>query len=242
MPYTLAHPAAVLPLRSASRRYLALAPLAIGATMPDVQYFIRLSAEGHFTHTLPGLLLVCLPVGWLVLLLFDRFGRAGVAALLPSQWRLPAAPASRPFWLTSVALFAGSVTHVVWDAFTHDYGLFVRAWPALKSPVIASVPGLPWYSALQLGSTIFGMLALAAAVWPWVRAQPSVEMPQLVVRMSAVLSALAIAAFLNGSRFLHSGTRSFVVAGGVAVTFAVAVGLVAIGWWTTRSASDSRAS
>ena len=62
MPYTLAHPAAVLPLRSASRRHLALAPLAIGATMPDVQYFMRLSAEGHFTHTLPGLLLVCLPV------------------------------------------------------------------------------------------------------------------------------------------------------------------------------------
>ena len=172
MPYTLAHPAAVLPLRSASRRHLALAPLAIGATMPDVQYFMRLSAEGHFTHTLPGLLLVCLPVGWLVLLLYDRFGRAGVAALLPSQWRLPDAPAFRPFMLTSLALFVGSVTHVVWDAFTHDYGLFVRAWPALKSPVTASLPGLPWYSALQFGSTIFGMLALVAAVWPWLREQP----------------------------------------------------------------------
>ena len=234
MPYTLAHPAAVLPLRSASRRHLALAPLAIGATMPDVQYFMRLSAEGHFTHTLPGLLLVCLPVGWLVLLLYDRFGRAGVAALLPSQWRLPDAPAFRPFMLTSLALFVGSVTHVVWDAFTHDYGLFVRAWPALKSPVTASLPGLPWYSALQFGSTIFGMLALVAAVWPWLREQPSVAIPSLVVRTGAVLGALAIAALLNGSRFLHAGTRSFVVAGGVAVTFAVAVGLVAIGWWTTR--------
>ena len=126
MPYTLAHPAAVLPLRSATRRHLALAPLAIGATMPDVQYFTRLAAEGRFTHTLPGLLLVCLPVGWIVLLLFDRFGRAGVAALLPAQWRLPDAPESRPLLLTSLALFIGSVTHVVWDAFTHDYGWVVR--------------------------------------------------------------------------------------------------------------------
>ena len=89
--------------------------------------------------------------------------------------------------LTSLALFVGSVTHVVWDAFTHDYGLFVRAWPALKSPVTASLPGLPWYSALQFGSTIFGMLALVAAVWPWLREQPSVAIPQLVVRTGAVL-------------------------------------------------------
>ena len=237
MPYTLAHPAAVLPLRSATRRHLALAPLAIGATMPDVQYFTRLAAEGRFTHTLPGLLFVCLPVGWIVLLLFDRFGRAGVAALLPAQWRLPEAPESRPLLLTSLALFIGSVTHVVWDAFTHDYGWVVRTLPVLKAPVAASLPGLPWYTALQHASTILGLFALAAAVWPWLRDQPPVALQQLVARMCAVLAVLAAAALLNGSRFMHAGTRSFVVAGGVAVTFVVAVGLLAIGWWTTRSAA-----
>jgi uncharacterized protein DUF4184 len=238
MPYTLAHPAAVLPLRSASRRHLALAPLAIGATMPDVQYFTQLAAEGRFTHSLPGLLLVCVPVGWIVLLLFDRFGRAGVEALLPRQWRLPEAPESRPVFLTSLALFIGSVTHVLWDAFTHDHGWVVRSLPVLRSPVADALPGVPWYSALQHGSTILGMLALAAAVWPWFREQPPVAVPQLVIRTSAVLVVLAAAALLNGLRFLHAGTRSFVVAGGVAVTFVVAVGLLAIGWWATRSAAD----
>jgi hypothetical protein len=238
MPYTLAHPAAVLPLRSATRRHLALAPLAIGATMPDVQYFTRLSAEGRFTHTLPGLLFVCLPVGWIVLLLFDRFGRAGVAALLPAQWRLPDAPESRPLLLTSLALFIGSVTHVVWDAFTHDYGWVVRTLPVLKTPVVAGLPGLPWYAALQHASTILGLFALAAAVWPWLRDQPPVALQPLVVRTCAVLAVLAAAALVNGLRFMHAGRRSFVVAGGVAVTFVVAVGLLAIGWWTTRSAAD----
>jgi hypothetical protein len=242
MPYTLAHPAAVLPLRSASRRYLALAPLAIGATMPDVQYFVRLSAHGHFTHTLPGLLLVCLPIGWLVLWLFDRFGRAGVAALLPPQWKLPDPPQSRPVLLTSLAILIGSVTHVLWDACTHDYGLVVRALPVLTAPVAPSVPGLPWYALLQHTSTIVGMLALAAAVRPWLREQPSVALPPLVVRMGAVVAVLGAGALLNGSRFLHAGTRSFVVAGGVAVTFMVAVGLLAIGWWATRSAPRERVS
>ena len=208
MPYTLAHPAAVLPLRSASRRHLALAPLAIGATMPDVQYFMRLSAEGRFTHTLPGLLLVCLPVGWIVLLLFDRFGRAGLAALLPPGWRLPEAPASRPLLPTSLALFVGSVTHVVWDAFTHDYGWVVRTVPVLKAPVAASLPGLPWYAALQHASTVLGLVALAAAVWPWLREQPPVAVPQLVARTGAVFTVLVIAALLNGSRFLYAGQTS----------------------------------
>jgi hypothetical protein len=119
MPYTLAHPAAVLPLRSATRRHLALAPLAIGATMPDVQYFMRLEAEGRFTHTLPGLLLVCLPVGWIVLLLFDRFGRAGWR-LVSAQWNCPG-PESRPLLLASLAPSSGR-SRTSWDAFTHDYG------------------------------------------------------------------------------------------------------------------------
>ena len=94
--------------------------------MPDVQDFTRLCGRRplHAHAARPSIRVS--PVGWIVLLLFDRFGRAGVAALLPAQWRLPDAPESRPLLLTSLALFIGSVTHVVWDAFTHDYGWVVR--------------------------------------------------------------------------------------------------------------------
>ena len=86
MPYTLAHPAAALPLWCASRKRLRLAALVIGAASPDFEYLLRINYVGHFSHTIPGLLLVCLPASWLALYLFDRWGRAGVQALLPSTW------------------------------------------------------------------------------------------------------------------------------------------------------------
>ena len=47
VPFTLAHPAAVLPLRSA--RYLRTAPLIIGAIAPDVPYFL----PGSFGRFMP---------------------------------------------------------------------------------------------------------------------------------------------------------------------------------------------
>ena len=92
MPYTLAHPAAVVPLHPVLKGRLRLAALVIGSTTPDYQYFLRLYTEGGFSHTLPELLLVCLPAGWLTLWLFDRFGWRGLATLLPPGWQLPASP------------------------------------------------------------------------------------------------------------------------------------------------------
>ena len=62
MPFTLAHPAAILPLRGI--RYLRTAPLIIGALMPDLPYYVpgkaactwhpeTHSIAGSFTHR-PG--------------------------------------------------------------------------------------------------------------------------------------------------------------------------------------------
>jgi len=45
VPFTLAHPAAILPLRG--RHYLRTAPLIIGAMAPDLPYFLPSNLERH---------------------------------------------------------------------------------------------------------------------------------------------------------------------------------------------------
>src|SRR6201981_3072128 len=45
MPFTLAHPAAVLPLRGI--RFLRTVPLVIGAVTPDVPYYLPLGPSGR---------------------------------------------------------------------------------------------------------------------------------------------------------------------------------------------------
>jgi len=77
MPFTLAHPAAVLPIWAGGKPRLRLAALVLGALTPDFEYFLHLNTVGRYAHSLPGLFFVCLPAGWLSLWLFDRFGRQG---------------------------------------------------------------------------------------------------------------------------------------------------------------------
>ena len=64
MPFTFAHPAAILPLRRS--RFLQTVPLIIGSLVPDVPYYFpgRLMTRIFLdTHTLHGSIFICLPLG-----------------------------------------------------------------------------------------------------------------------------------------------------------------------------------
>ena len=77
MPFTLAHPAAILPLRGIPSLHgitlVRTAPLIIGAMIPDTPYYLpasvlRTAAAVHHipdTHTLEGTLTTCLLLGYL---------------------------------------------------------------------------------------------------------------------------------------------------------------------------------
>jgi hypothetical protein len=123
-----------------------LAALVLGTTTPDYEYFLHLNTVGRFAHTLPGLFLVC-PAGWVSLWLFDRFGRHGVATLLPTAWQLPPVPAS-PYRVlpTSSALLLGAVSHVIWDGFTHASGWGVALLPGLVLATAGILNGLRFLS------------------------------------------------------------------------------------------------
>jgi hypothetical protein len=169
MPFTFAHPAAVLPLRRS--RFLQTVPLVIGSLVPDVPYFFpyRIGKAFPDTHTLYGSFFICLPLGMalllLVLLLREpltiMLGARARWVCLQSLERFSARPMHWPIALLSILI--GAWTHIAWDSITHETGWTAARVAALSAPV--SVFG--WDTAtshlLQYLSSVFGLAVLA--IW-----------------------------------------------------------------------------
>lgn len=202
MPWTLAHPAAVLPLRKFCPRRLSFAGLVIGSMMPDIGYYIGKLSLGGKTHSLAGLFEICLPAG-LALLLVTRFLHRPVARLLPNPHRdalLGLAPPASPLAPGALAVAAASVllgalTHVNWDAFTHASGYVVRHVAVLRMPLFSLGPRtFHVYNVLQHASTVAGVTLLIAAYTRFLRRQPAASSAHPETGRRALLGALLLLA------------------------------------------------
>jgi Domain of unknown function (DUF4184) len=179
MPLTYAHPAAAIPLRRLfSKNIPVLSALVIGSVMPDVPYFLPLLPERAYSHSLAGLFGFCLPGGILVYVVFLVVLKPPLLALLPVaiSSRLDSVACNLPRitlgYLIQIAfaLLAGAITHLLWDAFTHEDAPFVRAWPLL-SLHLTNIGGyqVTIYKVLQHGSTFSGLALLAYWLQRWYR-------------------------------------------------------------------------
>jgi len=169
VPFTLAHPAAVIPL---ARTKLLVSALVAGSLTPDFLYFVPGAFDHNFSHTLPGLALFCIPVGLIWLLLFHRVMKVPLLSLVPNNPRNMLAPHIsefafgpwRRFLLVLLSLTVGSLTHLAWDSFTHERGLVVANVALLKVVVIqTSLGAIRVFKLLQHASTVAG----CAALWLW---------------------------------------------------------------------------
>jgi hypothetical protein len=141
MPFTFSHPAAAVPL---ARFRLPLSALVVGSMSPDFLYFLLLSTQPKFGHTLPGLFLFCLPAGLAVLFIYHRVIKRPALDLLPARLRARLAPASGVFCfgpprrlaVICAAILLGAITHIVWDSFTSSDALGVRLIPGLAEPAL----------------------------------------------------------------------------------------------------------
>lgn len=147
VPFTLAHPAAVLPLR----RRLWFPGLVAGSVAPDVGYYLPVLP----THGVVGGSLAAV-----VLLLAGRLLLPSVMALAPEFVR---ARVSRPGdfrqpLVRALSIVVGVLTHLLWDAFTHTNGWFVQQWSWLD---IAVVGPHRLYNVIGYVSSVGGMALLA---------------------------------------------------------------------------------
>ena len=70
MPFTLAHPAAVLPLRRFCPRFLNFPALVVGSVGPDAGYAFGWLGADQVSHRFLGSFVFCLPVGLVLVGLF----------------------------------------------------------------------------------------------------------------------------------------------------------------------------
>jgi len=166
VPFTVSHAAAVLPLQRLTRSRVPLAAMMIGSMAPDFQFFIPFDASREFTHDFSGMFLFCLPLGLAVWLLFVKVLERPTIELLPAQWRErvprsgPVTP--RAVLLASLGILIGTLTHIAWDAFTHEATPVRQFLPGLGAPLFY-IHGhtLHVYGFLQYMSSVAGLLALA---------------------------------------------------------------------------------
>lgn len=171
MPFTLSHAAAALPLRHLLRGAAVFPALVIGCFIPDVPYFLPEPLCNINAHSLPGLVLFGIPLGWTIYALWFGLLLEPSVALLPRRYAclLSASVLQQPLfarpWCVTLSLLVGAVSHIVWDAFTHRRGLVVHAWPALAQPVLhVGAHALPPYLVFQHGSTLVGIVCLVLHV------------------------------------------------------------------------------
>ena len=163
MPFTLSHPAAVALLAPLARRaQLPLAALAIGAMVPDFEFFIHLRPLARWSHSVVGLITFCLPVGLLVLGAWELIVREPIRHLLGFPPNAHSELRGPSWWArASLALVLGAATHLLWDGFTHGGYWGVQLIPALRTTAL-TVGGrtVPWFNVLQHVSTVVGGLVV----------------------------------------------------------------------------------
>lgn len=220
MPFTLAHPAAIIPFRRFAGQNTSLSALVIGSMAPDLAYFLPLGVNGRFSHSPIGIFLFCIPVSLIAYVIFHSLARQPLIALMPqaissrlhhqsTEW-IPKTIASLA--LIVVAIIIGAVTHVAWDSFTHRNTAIVRSTEFLQIVVgPADGPRIPVYKILQHASSVLGLTILAGSVFQWMRRTPPVaaNRPQLDSRYRGMIfAAILIAGVLGGIIYwMSSPTR-----------------------------------
>ncbi|HMA00012.1 MAG TPA: DUF4184 family protein [Steroidobacteraceae bacterium] len=173
MPFTISHVAAVAPFSRPLARWRLLSATIIGSMVPDFGFLMPWRPARVETHSAIALLTFCLPVGLATFWIFQRMIKAVVMEVLPdhtySRWRPLAAPADirspRQWILAALGIVAGAITHLVWDAFTHEGARGVRMIPVLDDPVVDfaghRLVGLRLF---QDGSSLVGLAVVLAVI------------------------------------------------------------------------------
>jgi hypothetical protein len=261
MPFTLSHPAAVVPL---TKRGLVLSALVVGSLTPDLPYFVPMLHQDGFSHTPMGILLFCLPAGLAALGLFHYLIKDPLLTLLPRAHQQRLYPAAqgfsfgplRRFGLILLSLLLGIGSHILWDAFTHPQAWMVQRFAILRLPVlIVGSETLQVYKVLQHGSSLVGALLLCCWYFEWYRHAHPVTVPANLVRSEAAklgiifgigllaclaggLSGLLRVSWNPGLQYFYRLTGEVVISG---MTTGIAELLIFSAFWQLHNARKKNA-
>lgn len=174
MPFTFSHPALVLPLTYLPRKWFSLTGLVIGSLTPDFEYFLRMRIKSNYSHTLDGLFWFDLPLALLIAFVFHNLVRDKLFDNLPVfiksrllvfklfNWN---AYFKKNWFVVLISILIGSASHIFWDSFTHDTGIFVKAIPALQKSVNIIGTQILVLKIMQHTSTLIGGIVILFAFY-----------------------------------------------------------------------------
>ena len=172
MPFTISHAAAVLPFSRLLVRWRLLSAVVIGAMVPDFGLFFPWRLPRFETHSVVALFTFCLPVGMATYWVFQYLIKAPVLEVLPdgayARWRPFSSPADiasiRQWILVAFGVVAGAVTHLMWDAFTHENARGVRLIPWLEEPIDIGAHHIRAIRLMQDGSSLIGLAVVLGLI------------------------------------------------------------------------------
>ncbi|MEU8228306.1 DUF4184 family protein [Actinoplanes sp. NPDC048967] len=269
MPFTLAHPAAVVVL---SRRPLVASALVMGSMAPDLTYYAALpwlDPSGTLltrTHHASSVFWLDPLIALVLLVVFQALLKRPVVALLPHAaaervwqfterfvWRRAAAVG----WI-ALSLAIGAATHVAWDRLDGVFGADQSTKVDLAGGVVGSAlllvwtrrwwrstPAHPVPSALRLPfrlrAVVWGTLVAAPLVLGTVGAVSGVRQLMAANKMDySGLPPQVVPPTWTGADMTELAVRQFAVNGVAAVCVVLAI--YAVGWQLSRFATGRRGS
>jgi hypothetical protein len=173
MPFTFCHPAIVLPFSYRQKR-ISMVGLIVGSMIPDFEYFIRMKVVSMHSHTWPGIFWFDLPLGLMVVFIYQLVVRDRLINNLPtalnrrfSQYKSASGRSYSIKYaiLVAVCILIGAASHILWDGFTHPTGNFVLLVPALSDTIYLFNHHVFIYKILQHGSSIVGAVVIIITIY-----------------------------------------------------------------------------
>ena len=213
MPFTLAHPAIVLPFSRLAPRYFSSTALVIGSLAPDFEYFLRVQVKSIYSHTWAGIFYFDLPLALMLIFGFHLFIRQPLIAHLPFVLRQRfdgcfnfnwLKYARRHFITVLVSALIGISSHLFWDSFTHETGYFATYIPFLRSDVPVFGQDIPVHKILQHLSTLVGFFVITWFIRQLPRA-PHEKLPVKVYYWPIIIFVTLLFVFLTKGDFFILG-------------------------------------
>lgn len=222
MPFTLAHPAAVVPIFKTHHKSLILSALIVGSMSPDFEYFLRLKLVTRWSHTPLGVFTFCLPASLITLWIFHNLQKEALVLLLPDVIKNRLLPFCgrfeflpvKHFFAICLSAVIGAFTHIIWDGFTHSNGFLVE-WGGFLNLMVVSTENfqLKLYVLFQDLSTLFGLSLLGFWFWRYTSANSTKVYPEFSQYSrrykSAIVACLGLTAILLAIIILISMRHSF---------------------------------
>lgn len=168
MPFTLSHPAYLLPFEKTLER-LSVTALVVGSMVPDFEFFLKMKVGENIGHHFWGILVFDLPLGLVICFLFHALVRDFFIQSLRNKERdklikfiefnWPSYFAKHPLRVM-FSLLLGIFSHLILDAFTHHDGWAVMYIPILSYNVSVLGKLIPLFYLIQIISSIIGLIGI----------------------------------------------------------------------------------